>query len=167
MVSYRESMVNYEDVLHLHLNLHVDLELSSSVRMCWVRLEWHNSTLDHRLPEKVRFKWTSLKHLFLNDLKWDKIMHMLLLRGGRENICTSWWKPNQNRDPSWLGLALDWVVIHLTNSDTPPIREIRDTHICIHINNDTSIICNLGWHDLKQAHIIVYKSLVQNAGKPP
>lgn len=24
-----------------------------------------------------------------NDLKWDDIMHMLLLLGGRENICTS------------------------------------------------------------------------------
>ena len=148
MVSYRESMVNYEGVLHLHLNLHVDLERSSSVRMCWVRLEWHNSTLDHRLPEKVRFKWTSLKHLFLMILNGMRYAHAAF----------AWWKGKHLhiRTETLLGLAWPlgpwlsgdslqhfhslWCGQNLTNSDTPPIREIRCTHICIHINNDTSTV---------------------------
>ena len=89
----------------------------------------------------------------------------------------AWWKgkhlhilmrTHSERRPflAWLGPWLSgdslqhfhslWCGQNLTNSDTPPIREIRCTHICIHINIDTSIICNLGWHDLKQAHIILY-----------
>lgn len=168
MVSYRESMVNYEDVLHLHLNLHVDLELSSwgCVGWGWNDISQHWTT---EQPRKSAFQMSIIETSFFNDLKWDKIMHMLLLLGGREKHLHILMRTQSEQRPflAWLG---PWLSGDLTNSDTPPIREIRGTHICIYTYKQWykyCIICNLGWHDLKQAHIIVYKSLVQNAGKPP
>lgn len=93
------------------------------------------------------FAWWKGKHL-----------HILMRTQSEQRPFLAWLGPWLSGDSLQHFHSL-WCSQNLTNSDTPPIREIRGTHICMYTYIQWykyCIICNLRWHDLKHAHIILY-----------